>query len=61
MKRNNGVLVQLSLVLAVILTICMYFFIDEVHTQLWRHSIDTVMESTRQGANALRIIRILTL
>ena len=55
MKRNNGVLVQLSLVLAVILTICMYFFIDEVHTQLWRHSIDTVMESTRQGANALRI------
>ncbi|MCC8058805.1 response regulator [Cloacibacillus sp.] len=55
MKRKNGVLVQWALVFAVILTVCMYFFIDEVHTQLWRHSIDTVMESTRQGANALRI------
>ena len=33
----------------------MFLFVGEVHDQLWEQSVNTIMESTRQGRNTLQV------
>ncbi|MDO5116477.1 MAG: response regulator [Synergistaceae bacterium] len=55
MERKNSTLVDLALVLSILLAGCTYVFVSGVRAQLWQSSVETVMESTGQGASAMRM------
>lgn len=55
MNKKKFAFVLASAMLAAVLCAATYLFISDVRAQLWDNSISTIMESTRQGANALRI------
>lgn len=42
-------------VVGIVLTLLTAFFIQTVKTRLWEQSVNTIMESTQQGCNTLRI------
>lgn len=44
-----------ALVISGILAIVAIFFVTEVKEQLWQQSVNTIMESTRQGSNTLKV------
>lgn len=59
--KNQGLgsikkrIVFAALIIGVILTILTSIFINGVQKQLWEQSINTILESTRQGCNTLKI------
>ena len=60
MSRRGGVNIKKRITLAAVVTGCVlasltFLFVQAVRTQLWNQSINTMLESTRQGCTTLRV------
>lgn len=58
--RNNAEKLKIKIVLAAVLVVVIlssltFFFVRDVKTILWEQSILTILESTQQGCNTLRV------
>ena len=54
-KKTKTRVVSAAVLVGLILGMATLMFADAVRTQLWQQSVGTIMESTQQGANTLRV------
>lgn len=54
-KDTKKVIAAMAVLVSAALGLLTFFFVRDVKTQLWEQSVESIMESTRQGCNTLKI------
>lgn len=54
-EKIKGKMVLAAVLVGVVLSVFTFLFVQDVRTQLWEQSINTIMESTQQGCDTLRV------